>query len=223
MMLIDNKFELGIPTHIYFTLYKFDHIDSIIISRVIKECKNWNTSDDENLFTIDVDSFVSAIKGNKRLEKEITKAEADGLSSIPGHKPNSVTFLWSIIDRLENLEWLTFSVSYDKKFSRVVKVNNKEIMSFYFKIEEGIFDLTQVFGRSQLDIINKKIIEYKIMPNKYLERSGYFYMQASLLFEILGQLEIDGTLSTFDLLDHIDQKLEEDDPVLLVKTDYTPY
>jgi hypothetical protein len=96
-------------------------------------------------------------------------------------------------------------------------------MSFYFKIEEGIFDLTQVFGRSQLDIINKKIIEYKIMPNKYLERSGYFYMQASLLFEILGQLEIDGTLSTFDLLDHIDQKLEEDDPVLLVKTDYTPY
>ena len=41
--------------------------------------------------------------------------------------------------------------------------------------------------------------------------------------QILGQLEIDGTLGTFDLLDHIDQKLEEDDPTLLVKTDYTPY
>jgi hypothetical protein len=118
---------------------------------------------------------------------------------------------------------MTFSISYDKKFSRVVRIENKDIMSFYFKIEEGIFDLTQVFTRSQLDIINKKIIEYKIMPNKYLERSPYFYMKASLLFEILGQLEIDGTLSTFDLLDHIDQKLEEDDPTLMVKTDYTPY
>jgi hypothetical protein len=223
MMLIDNKFELGIPTHIYFTLYKFDLIDSIIISRVIKECKNWNESGDENLFTVDVESFKSAIRGNKRLDHEITKAEVDGLAAMPGNKPNSVTFLWSIIERLENLEWMTFSISYDKKFSRVVKIENKEIMSFYFKIEEGIFDLTQVFQRSQLDIINKKIIEYKIMPNKYLERSSYFYMKASLLFEILGQLEIDGTLGTFDLLDHIDQKLEEDDPTLLVKTDYTPY
>lgn len=223
MMLIDNKFELGIPTHIYFTLYKFDLIDSIIISRVIKECKNWNESGDENLFTVDIESFRSAVKGNKRLSTEITKAEINGLLAMPGNKPNSITFLWSIMERLENLEWMTFSISYDKKFTRMVKIDHKEVMSFYFKIEEGIFDLTQVFQRSQLDIINKKIIDFNIMPNKYLERSPYFYMKASLLFDILGQLEIDGTLSTFDLLDHIDQKLEEDDPTLLVKTDYTPY
>ena len=69
-MLIDNKFELGIPTHIYFILYKFDHIDSMIISRVIKECKNWNTDTDESLFTVDVESFKSSLKGNKRLNKE---------------------------------------------------------------------------------------------------------------------------------------------------------
>ena len=222
-MLIDNKFELGIPTHIYFILYKFDHIDSMIISRVIKECKNWNTDTDESLFTVDVESFKASLKGNKRLNKEIVKAEADGMFGMPGTKPNSITFLWSIIEKLENLKLLTFSVSYDKKFTRVLKIENKEVLSFYFKIEEGIFDLTQVFERSQLDIVNKKVIEYNIMPNKYLERSPYFYMKASLLFDILGQLEIDGTLSTFDLLDHIDEKLEQDDPTLLVKTDYTPY
>ena len=222
-MLIDNKFELGIPTHIYFILYKFDHIDSMIISRVIKECKNWNTDTDESLFTVDVESFKSSLKGNKRLNKEIVKAEADGMFGMPGTKPNSITFLWSIIEKLENLKLLTFSISYDKKFTRVLKIENKEVLSFYFKIEEGIFDLTQVFERSQLDIVNKKVIEYNIMPNKYLERSPYFYMKASLLFDILGQLEIDGTLSTFDLLDHIDEKLEQDDPTLLVKTDYTPY
>ena len=222
-MLIDNKFELGIPTHIYFILYKFDHIDSMIISRVIKECKNWNTDTDESLFTVDVESFKSSLKGNKRLNKEIVKAEADGMFGMPGTKPNSITFLWSIIEKLENLKLLTFSVSYDKKFTRVLKIENKEVLSFYFKIEEGIFDLTQIFERSQLDIVNKKVIEYNIMPNKYLERSPYFYMKASLLFDILGQLEIDGTLSTFDLLDHIDEKLEQDDPTLLVKTDYTPY
>jgi len=185
-MLIDNKFELGIPTHIYFILYKFDHIDSMIISRVIKECKNWNTDADESLFTVDVESFKSSLKGNKRLNKEIIKAEADGMFGMPGTKPNSITFLWSIIEKLENLKLLTFSVSYDKKFTRVLRIENKEVLSFYFKIEEGIFDLTQVFERSQLDIVNKKVIEYNIMPNKYLERSPYFYMKASLLFDILG-------------------------------------
>jgi hypothetical protein len=61
------------------------------------------------------------------------------------------------------------------------------------------------------------------MPNKYLDRSPYFYMKSSLLFDMLGQLEMDGTLNTFDLLDQIDPKLEEDDPILLVITDYTSY
>ena len=38
MMLIDSTFELGIPTHISFTLFKYDYFDSVIISRVRKEC-----------------------------------------------------------------------------------------------------------------------------------------------------------------------------------------
>jgi len=36
-------------------------------------------------------------------------------------------------------------------------------------------------------------------------------------------MDIEGKLSTFGILDRIDQKLEEDDPILIVKTDYTPY
>ncbi len=221
MMLIDNTFELGIPTHIEFTLYKFDYIDSIIISRVLKECKNYN--EDSTLYTVKVDSFRNAVKGSKKLHREIQKVLINGLSPSPDNKPNTIHFLWSIMDRLINLEWFTFKISYDKKYTRMIKVENREIMSFYFKINEGLFDLTKIFDRKDLDIINKKIIEFGIMPNKYLERSPYFYMKASLLFDLLGQLEIDGTINTFDLLDQIDPKLEEDDPVLTVKTDYTPY
>jgi len=221
MMLIDNTFELGIPTHIEFTLYKFDYIDSVIITRVLNECKNYNT--ESSIYTIKVDSFKNAVKGSKRLRREILKAETDGLSSSPDNKPNSMHFLWSIMDRLNNLEWLTFKISYDKKYTRMVKIENRSVMSFYFKINEGIFDLTKVFEREQLDIINKKIIQFGIMKNKYLERSSFFYMKASALLEIFTQLEVDGELSTFEILDHIDPKLEEDDPILVVKTDYTPY
>ena len=221
MMLIDNTFELGIPTHIEFTLYKFDYIDSIIISRVLKECKYY--SEDSTMYTVTVDEFKNAVKGNKKLHREIQKVLIQGLSSTPDNKPNTIHFLWSIMDRLTNLEWLTFKISYDKKYTRMVKVEDREIMSFYFKINNGLFDLTKIFNRKDLDIINKRIIDSGIMPNKYLERSPYFYMKTSFLFDLLSLLEMDGIISTFDLLDQIDPKLEEDDPTLIVKTDYTSY
>lgn len=222
MMLIDNKFELSIPTHIKFTLYKFDYIDSIIISRILKECKNWNT-DNTDVYTIKVDSFKSALLGNRRLKSEISKIKQSGLLSSPDNKPNTVGFIWSILDKLPNLEWLSFNISYDKKFTRLIKIEKQQILNFYFKIEEGVFDLTKIFDRKSLDTINKKIIEFGLMPNKYLERFPYFYMQTSFLFDILGELEMDGILETFELLDSIDPKLEEDDPTLLVITDYTSY
>ena len=103
------------------------------------------------------------------------------------------------------------------------KFENKEILNFFFKIEEGIFNLTKVFDRKSLDIINRKKIEFGLMPNSYLDRLPYFYLKASVLFDILIELEADGSLNTFDLLDQIDHKLEEDDPLLLVITDYTSY
>ena len=59
-MLIDNQFELEIPTHIFFTLYKNDYIDNLIISRVKNECKN--ESKKKNEFIVSLDDFNNAIK-----------------------------------------------------------------------------------------------------------------------------------------------------------------
>lgn len=222
MMLIDSTFELGIPTHIQFTLYKFDHIDSMIISRVLKDCKNY--SEDKGLYTIKVDSFKRAILNSKRLSNEVREVENVGLLSRPNIKPNSIFFIWSIIERLNNLEWLSFEISYDKKFTRMVELEGRNIHSFYFSIVEGIFDLTKIFDHNKLDIINKKMIELNFLNKNYLERLSYVYLKTSELFEIFTILGIDeGTMDTNDILDQIDDKLEQDDPLLLVKTDYTPY
>ena len=54
-MLVDNRFELEIPTHIAFTLYKNDYIDNLIISKVKKECKN--ESKKKNEFIVSLEGF----------------------------------------------------------------------------------------------------------------------------------------------------------------------
>jgi DNA-directed RNA polymerase subunit H (RpoH/RPB5) len=62
-----------------------------------------------------------------------------------------------------------------------------------------------------------------IMKNKYLERTSYFYIKATTLFDILSEMDEAQVLDAFDIITSVDPKIEEDDPILLVKTDYTPY
>ena len=221
MISIDKQFELEIPTHIAFTLYKNDYIDNLIISRVKKECKN--ESENPSEFIVSLDQFERAIKTSSFLRAELQKTN-DYDTPDPEFKPNSIFFLKSILDRLSNLERITFKISNDKIFSRLIQLENgREIISFHFNIIEGIFDLTQILNRKQLDVFNRKFIEIGILSNKYLERSSHFYIKAILLFDILAEMEESQIIDAFGIITALDPKIEEDDPTLLVKTDYTSY
>jgi hypothetical protein len=191
-MLIDKQFELEIPTHIAFTLYKNDYVDNLIISKVKKECRN--ESGNDTAFIVSLDQFQSAIKTSAFLRAEIKKVIDQDLL------PN------------------------EKIFSRLIKVGDgREIVSFHFNIIEGTFDLTKILNRVQLDALNKKFMDLGIMKNKYLERTSYFYIKAVTLFDILAEMEESQILDAFDIIATVDPKIEEDNPTLLVKTDYTPY
>jgi len=222
MMLIDNKFELEIPTHISFTLYKNDYIDNLIISKVKKECKNESTKNNE--FIVSLEGFEAAIRTSSFLRAELNKTLSQDLLPNPNFKPNSIFFLQSIISRLPNLHKITFKISDEKIFSRLVKVEGgREIVSFHFNIIEGTFDLTKILDREQLDTFNKRFMDVGIMKNKYLERIPYFYIKATTLFDVLSEMEEAQVFDAFEIITSVDPKLEEDDPILLVKTDYTPY
>jgi len=222
MILIDKQFELEIPTHIAFTLYKNDYIDNLIISRVKKECIN--ESDNPSEFIVSLEQFEKAIKTSAFLRAELQKTQHQDLLPNPDFRPNSIFFLQSIVSKLSNLEYITFKISNDKIFSRLVKLENgRQIVSFHFNIIEGTFDLTKILDRAQLDTFNKKFIELEIISNKYLARASHFYIKTSLLFDILAEMQEVDIIEAFDIITLIDPKLEEDDPVLLVKTDYTPY
>ena len=222
MMLVDNRFELEIPTHIAFTLYKNDYIDNLIISKVKKECRN--ESKKKNEFIVSLEGFQNAINSSAFLRAELKKTIGQDLLPNPNFKPNSIFFLQSIINRLPNLNKITFKISDEKIFSRLVKVDGgREIVSFHFNIIEGTFDLTKILDRVQLDTFNKRFMDVGIMKNRYLERVSYFYIKATVLFDILSEMDERKVFDAFEIITSVDPKIEEDDPILLVKTDYTPY
>ena len=160
MMLIDNIFELEIPTHIAFTLYKNDYVDGLIISKVKKECRN--ESENKNEFIVSLEGFQDAIQKSTFLKAELKKTINQDLLPNPNFKPNSIFFLQSIIKRLPNLGKITFKISDEKIFSRLVKVEGgREIVSFHFNIIEGTFDLTQILKLRHYLIYFQKWMKHK--------------------------------------------------------------
>lgn len=219
--MLTKKFQLTVPTHISFTLYRYDHIDSIIISTILKECRNYSNKSD--IYKIRKGDFINAIKISPRLRSEKKKANEN--KSNPNFKPNSIYFIFNILNGLTNLEWITFNVSHDKEYSRIVKLNDQEIINFYYKIKEGCVDLPKILNRENLDTFNMIFIKLGVIDNNYLNRSSYFYLNASDFIDIITmELFNSSTNSISDnILEMIDPKIDEDNPLLLIKTDYTLY
>jgi hypothetical protein len=216
--MLTKHFQLQIPTHISFTLYKNDHIDSIIITRVLNECEN--LSEEVGVYTFDINAFKQAILTSTRLKTEVDKMKLVGKRE----KFNSINFLWTIFESLINIEHVSFKISADKEYTRIVNFNGQELVNFQYKILEGKLDLSKLLTIDELDGLNVSLIESEILSNNHLDRQSFFYIETVKFLDLITNFDINFNITTVDtILDAIDPKLEEDNPLLLIITDYTLY
>jgi len=216
-MILTNSLSTEIPTHIEFTLYKYDHIDSIIISRIKRDCKNYSNDDNPNKLLIKKSSLKNIIISSPRLKKEFEKNPDAEVKS------NSAFFLGIILNSLINVEWVTVNISYDEKYTRLMTHNDKTVVNFRFKILEGLVDLTKILTMEQIEIFNKHAIQFNVMFNDYLSRDSCLEIDTFVLLEILSIMELEGIAEASKLLHILDTKLEEDNTRLTIKTDYMIY
>jgi hypothetical protein len=217
--MLTKNIQLEIPTHIFFTLYKYDYIDSIIITRVLNECQN--LSSEEGVYTIDIEEFKEVISSSVRLKVEASKVST---GSIKQEKYNTINFLWTIFNSLTNIELVSFKISNDKEYSRMIKFKGQELLNFYYKIIEGCLDLTKILTVAELDEFNMAMINTGLLTNNHLSRQSYFYINIVKFLDLITNFELNININSIDvILDVIDPKLEEDDPILIIKTDYTLY
>lgn len=218
MMLIKNL-QLDLPVHISFVLYRYDYIDNIIITRALKHCKNLSESKD--MITVDVDDFKNCLLHSTRLSKEIQRVSEIGL---PEMGSNSIHFIWNILLKLKNLNLISFTISNNKEYTRLVSYHEKLYLNFNYTIIEGVLDLTKMFNGEELDAINKFLIKNGYLSNNYLDRQPFFYIGFNEFLDVIADSSglNDSTFSEI-ILSLTDVKLEESDPVILVKTDYMIY
>ena len=137
---------------------------------------------------------------------------------------NSVYFIHNLIKHYHNLTLLKIR-PINSESARLTE--SVDFFSYMFKISYGIVDFSKYLTPSKLKMLNHIFITNGFLPNKYLLRKSYVNIHSDRLLNIFSLYEPD-TPEKMDfvneiseiLFEIIDPRVEMDNPIILIKTDY---
>jgi hypothetical protein len=123
---------------------------------------------------------------------------------------------------MKNLQYIKFTLNTDKSYSRLIQVDGKKVLQFGFKVITATLRLSDLYEDDELPIVNKIIESLGIIS----ERSNYTRIFASELASKIDTFLQDIDEDDFDsgivadILDVLEGKLEPENTLLLLITDY---
>ena len=210
-----------IPLVIELTLFKHNYVDNLIISDLKRNLKF--KVYETNTLVVNARELQAIV--NKRFREEIVAIQScpmDTMSSVV----NSSYFLNNLLENYSNLKNIIINVSNKRNFTRLSKGKDQDFINFDFKILIGLFDAAKIFTREKLIGFNMLLDELNLLPYK-VGKVPYIKIETSKLFTAIHQFEAnagDDKDIYFDIIDelfyNIDGKMENDDTMLIIKTDY---
>ena len=124
---------------------------------------------------------------------------------------------------MRNLKYIKIKLNSDKAYSRIVTLEEENHIKYDFAIVKGILQIAKIFPESDWEIVNEMLCDIGLLTD------GVPYSN-HLTHEILSRLdryvlEEDDTASkkcelALALMDTIETIVEQDNPNLLIITDY---
>ena len=131
-------------------------------------------------------------------------------------------FLFQILIEMENLQYIKFTLNTDKKYSRIIETDGIKMIQFSFKLLTATLRLYDLYEDDELLLVNKILEEIEILE----EGIPFARLNAKELYDtILFYLDekdpedSDAGIVT-DILDILESKIEKEDPLILLITDY---
>ena len=208
------------PTAVDITLSRYNYIDNKLWTQIKNQCDYIEVSEVSVL--VSVSEMLSILQNN--WEAELYKIKSVG-SEFFYNKVNSIYFIWTILSEMENLQYVKLTKNTDKKYSRIINVDDGKKIEFDFKILSMTFRLSDFYETYEIKQINP------ILHKEGIIKAGETYarMQASELIQALDtylikitEEDIDTETSAIinEILEMLSYKVEQDNPVLLLITDY---
>jgi len=205
------------PTAIDVTLYKYNYIDNKLWAQIQNDTDFIELGNDSIMISSTQLKFVL----DKYYQSSINKIKSVGSDFI--HKEiNTVFFLFQILLEMENLQYIKLTLNKDKKYSRIIETDGVKMIQFSFKLLTATLRLYDLYEDDELPLVNKILEELEVFE----EGIPYVRLNAKELYDsILFYLEekdpedLEAGIVT-DILDILESKIEKEDPLILLITDY---
>ena len=213
-----QQFEFSsMPTAIDVTLYKYNYIDNKLWAQIQNDIDFIELGNDSIMVSTSQLKFIL----DKYYQSSINKIKSVGSDFI--HKEiNTVFFLFQVLIEMENLQYIKLTLNKDKKYSRIIESDGIKMIQFSFKLLTATLRLYDLYEDDELHIVNTILEQLEILEPGI----PYTRLNAKELYNIILEYledkdpdDIEAGIVT-DILDILETKIEKEDPLLLLITDY---
>lgn len=213
-----QQFEFSsMPTAIDVTLYKYNYIDNKLWAQIQNDIDFIELGNDSIMVSTSQLKFIL----DKYYQSSINKIKSVGSDFI--HKEiNTVFFLFQVLIEMENLQYIKLTLNKDKKYSRIIESDGIKMIQFSFKLLTATLRLYDLYEDDELHTVNNILEELEILEPGI----PYTRLNAKKLYNIILEYledkdpdDIEAGIVT-DILDILETKIEKEDPLLLLITDY---
>jgi hypothetical protein len=218
-----NTRRFDFPLVIEMPLYTKNHVDSYLLQDLNTKCNGIKDPYNKNNFYVSVSEVMTLLREKKYASLiDSFQKNSDMQLSANG---NSVYFIYNLIKYYHNLTML--KIKPMKTDSSIIAKENIDIFSYMFRVSYGLLDFSKYLSSSRLKMLNMLFLDKGYLSNKYLKRKSYFNIPTRDLMNLFSVYE-PNTPQKMDFLNEvsevifeiIDPKIEDDNPSVLVKTDY---
>ena len=219
----NSKF-LGVPIVIEIVLYTNNYFDNRILKELKKNAYIMKT-EREDIISVTAKDFKRII--STKFKEEISAFSRLTVDTL-GKKVNSIYFLDNMLSKLSSLELINIIISKNRAFSRIATVENVTMITFDFKVNQGVLDYPKYLNDEQLKRFNKLLEKINVRDKKTsISLEPYYVLTAREYITRLVNLErtdSNYTSSNSDIFkmtyEMVEPKIEEDNSHLLIKTDF---
>jgi|DEB19_MinimDraft_2_1074335.scaffolds.fasta_scaffold14973_2 negative regulator of sigma E activity len=210
-----------VPTSVDVTLYKYNYIDNRLWTQIHNET-DFIQNPDGSIITST--QQISAILDRHYIDI-INKIKTVG-SEVIYKEINSVYFLYQMVLEMENLQYIKLNLNTDKSYNRLIELDGSKILQFGFKVLTATIRLSDIYDDDELESVNAVLNKIGILKNNqnYTRVFAKDLAEAIdshlILLEEDSENELDEDAIITDILDILEAKLEPENSLILLITDY---
>ena len=208
----------NIATIISATFYKYNYIDFKMWTQMKNQIDYKNLNN--NTILVSIEQLREFMICN--YASEVNKLTIEG-TSVPVKEATTIYFMHRVCVEMKSLKYIKIELNSDKAYSRIVKVDEEQHIKYDFSMVKGVINLAKIFPQIELDILNILLSDIGLLKDG-IPYSNYPSQEILARLDKYVILENDNkskkTELALSLMDTIETIIEQDNPNLLLITDY---